>query len=115
MAEEQKSSEKKSAFVEDETVNKMNRTLRKDAVMDESKIMGGKDSGKIHEYNFDSSQRIIKGKDFRMDEKPFIVGGTIDSDSKEPEVEVIKDAEGNVVKIRLKCICGRETDIDCVY
>jgi len=115
MAEEKKSSEKKSAFVEEEDVEKINRTLRKDAVLDKSSIMGGKDSGKVHEYNFDSSQRVIKGNDFKLDEKPFIVGGTIDSDLNEPEVEVIKDAEGNVVKIKLKCICGRETDIDCVY
>ena len=115
MAEQDPSKEKKSAFVEEENIEKINRTLRSDAVMDESQIHTHKKSGHNAGYHFDSNQSIIKQKDFSIDPKPFIVGGTIDPQIKEPEVEVIKDADGNVTKIKVKCTCGREVDIDCVY
>ena len=115
MPEEDTSKQKRSAFVEDENVEKINKTLRKDRVVDDGKIISKEDGQKIEQYKFDSDQNIIKGKDFYYNPKPFIVGGTIDPTIKEPEVEVIKDADGNVMKIKVKCTCGREVDIDCVY
>ena len=116
MGDQDTKKEKRSAFVEDEKVDKMNRTLRKDAVVDHDKIHNSsKQPDTSSGYHFDSNKNIIKGKDFCYNPKPFIVGGTIDSSIKEPEVEVIKDADGNVMKIKVKCTCGREVDIDCVY
>ena len=115
MPEQDPNKEKRSAFVEDEKINRINRTLRSDAVIDKEKILTGNKSSHAYEYHFDSNKSIIKSEDFQIDSKPFIIGGTIDPQIKEPEVEVIKDADGNVTKIKVKCTCGREVDIGCVY
>ncbi|MBN1521926.1 MAG: hypothetical protein JW928_05270 [Candidatus Aureabacteria bacterium] len=112
---EDPSKQKRSAFVEDEKIEKINRTLRQDSVVEEEQVIKGKDREHPAGYHYDSNKNIIKSKDFRYNPKPYIVGGAIDSSIKEPEVEVIKDADGNVMKIKVKCTCGREVDIDCVY
>ena len=83
-------------------------------MVDEEKIIKH-NAGTPAKYTYNSNKSIIKAKDFCYNPKPYIVGGSLDTSLKEPEVEVIKDAEGNVMKIKVKCTCGREVDIDCVY
>ena len=76
MADEDK--QKRSAFVKDESIDKMNRTLRKESIVSDDQIAGGDDKSEALHYIFDSNQSIIKGKDFRLNNKPYIIGGTID-------------------------------------
>jgi hypothetical protein len=115
MPEEDASKQKRSAFVEDPKVTKMNRTLRKDAVLDDESVVSRARETHHSPVHFDSTKNIIKSQDFRFNPKPFVVGGTVDPNIKEPEVEVIKDTNGTVTKIKVKCTCGREVDIDCLY
>ena len=114
MGEQDTSKEKRSAFIEEKDSEKTNRILRKDALVDKDKIRGDHKEW-ASDDRLDCTQNIIKCQDFQYDSKPFIVGGAVDPKMTEPEVEVIKDAEGNVMKIKVKCVCGREVDIDCVY
>jgi len=116
MPENDPNKQKRSAFVEDPEINKINRTLRKDAVVDENHVLGGKAADTPHKaVHIDSTKNIIKSRDFRLNPKPYIVGGTVNPDMKEPEVEVVKDANGTITKIKVTCTCGREVDIDCLY
>jgi hypothetical protein len=113
MAEEV-SKQKRSAFVQDEKIDKMNRVLRKDALVEDDKVLK-KGSGKPSENVIDSSRKVIKAEQFQFNAKPYVVGEFADAKTKEPEVEVIKDTQGQISKIKVKCVCGREVNIDCVY
>lgn len=70
------------------------------------------DSASHGEQILYDSCRIIKKNQFRMDSKPFIVGGRDGEELSEPDITVHKDKDF-ITGIEVKCVCGRVINIDC--
>ena len=102
----------------EEKIEKINKVYRKDAMVEKDKILSGKDEDNVDRFiNYDSNKCIIKSGQFRYVSKPYFVG--VDDkikadDSEEPKIDVEKDSDGIVKKIKIKCTCGKEINIDLV-
>ncbi|MEQ9407233.1 MAG: hypothetical protein RIK87_05880 [Fuerstiella sp.] len=68
-----------------------------------------------------SRSRVLSGKDVRVSAAPVRVGGrTIHHDHQDAEsgpatLREVRDADGNITEIHLRCGCGTTTVVLCEY
>ena len=106
--------EQPPVYDDGEKIEKMNKVYRKDAMVEDDKILSGINETNDITINYDSNKCIIKAGEFKYVSKPYIIGFNEDrkKEEKEPEINVEKDSNGIVKKLKIKCTCGREINID---